>query len=107
LHGFVVERGDDVIGHDAGLGMPALSSIGETTLIKPSSIVTRCRARRILAGLHLHVAEALGIHVSSNADPARPAWPLIADSTSFAVVGFFDVVATDSLEHIAEQIELA
>ena len=33
--------------------------------------------------------------------------PLIAASTSLRLVGLFDVVGADFLEHVAEQIELA
>ena len=32
--------------------------------------------------------------------------PLIADSTSFELSGFLDIVGTYPLEHLAEQIEL-
>jgi len=39
LHLFVVELGDDVVGQNAGLAA-GVSSIGATTLIRPSSMVT-------------------------------------------------------------------
>ena len=58
------------------------------------------------AGLHLHVAEALGVHV---ARMRIEAGQHAADGgfDQLAVVGLLDVVAAHPLEHVAEQIELA
>jgi hypothetical protein len=50
-HGFAVHMGDEVARLDAGAAAAGVSSIGETTLTKPSSCVTSIpKARRIRRG---------------------------------------------------------
>src|SRR5260221_379360 len=106
LHRFVVESGDDVVGHDAGLGRRRIIDRGDDL---DQSVFHRdfdAEPAEFAAGLHLHVAEALGIHV---ARMRIEAGQHSADGRfdELAVVGFLDVVAADPFEHIAEQIELA
>ncbi len=91
--------------------MPAreagVSSIGETTLIE--AVFHRdldAEAAELAAGLHLHVAEALGIHVARmRIEAGQHAGDRGLDQ--LAVVGLLDIVAAHALEHVAEQIELA
>src|SRR5215467_4048902 len=90
--------------------MPALaagvSSIGATTLMRPSSIVTSMpRPPNFAAGLHLHVAEALGIHVARmRIEPGQHA--VDRRFNEFAVVGLFHIVRPHALEYVAEQAQL-
>ena len=106
LHGFVVEIGDDVVGHDAGLGRRRVVDRRDHL---DQAVFHRdfdAEAAELAAGLHLHVAEALGVHV---ARMRIEAGQHAADGgfDQLAVVGLLDIVAADALEHVAEQIELA
>ena len=106
LHGFVVEIGDDVVGHDAGLGggriVDRRDHLDQAVFHRDLDAETA----ELAAGLHLHVAEALGVHVARmRIEPGQHA----ADGgfDQLAVVGLLDIVAAHPLEHVAEQIELA
>ena len=106
LHRFVVKIGDDVVGQDPRLGRRRLvdrrDHLDQAVLHRDLDAETA----ELSARLHLHVAEALGIHIARmRIETSEHA----ADGRfdQLAVVGLFDVVATDPLEHIAEQIELA
>jgi hypothetical protein len=64
LHRLVVEMGDDVVGHDAGLG-------GRRVVDRRHDLDQAvfhgdldAEAAELAARLHLHVAEALGVHVA-------------------------------------------
>ena len=58
------------------------------------------------AGLHLHVLEALRIHVAGvRVEAGQHAADGALDQ--LLVVGLLDIVAADAVEHVAEQIELA
>ena len=62
-------------------------------------------AAELAAGLHLHVAEALRIHVARmRIEPGEHAIDRRFDE--LAVVGLLDVIGAHPLEHVAEQIEL-
>ena len=61
---FVVELGDDVVGQDAGLGS---RRIVDRRHHLDQAVFHRdfdAEAAEFAAGLHLHVAEALGVHVA-------------------------------------------
>src|ERR1700749_1080244 len=63
-------------------------------------------AAELAAGLHLHVAEALGVHVARmRIEAGQHAADRRLDE--LRVVGLLDIVAAHALEHVAEQIELA
>src|SRR5262249_46844233 len=63
-------------------------------------------AAELASGLHLHVAEALGIHVARvRIESGEHAVDRRFDQ--LAVVGLFHVVGPHALEHVAEQAELA
>ena len=73
LHRLVVEMGDDVVGHDAGLGR---RRVVDRRHHLDQAVFHRdfdAEAAELAARLHLHVAEALRSPCSSNADRARPA----------------------------------
>jgi hypothetical protein len=79
LHLLAVEGGDHVAGEDAGLG-GGVSSISETTLTMPSSMVTSMpEAAEFAAGLDLHVLEVLGAEILECGSRLFNI-PLIADS---------------------------
>src|SRR6185312_14873673 len=106
LHRFVVESGDDVVGHDAGLRRRRIID-RRNHLDQP--VFHRdfdAEPAEFSAGLHLHVAEALGIHVAGmRIEAGQHAADRGLDQ--LAVVGLLDIVAADPLEHVAEQIKLA
>ncbi|MGY4448808.1 hypothetical protein ACVWZR_003468 [Bradyrhizobium sp. i1.3.1] len=106
LHGFVVEIGDDVVGHDAGARSGGVvdrrDHLDQAVLHRDFD----AEAAELTAGLHLHVAEALGVHV---ARMRIEAGEHAADGgfDQLRVIGLLDIVRAHALEHIAEQIELA
>jgi len=64
LHGFVVEIGDDIVGHDAGLRCRRVIDRRDH-LDQP--IFHRdfdAEPAELAAGLHLHVTKTLGVHVT-------------------------------------------
>ncbi|MHC2394761.1 hypothetical protein ACVIHB_009617 [Bradyrhizobium liaoningense] len=84
-----------------------VSSIGETTLIR--AVLHRdldAEAAELTAGLHLHVAEAFGVHV---ARMRIEAGEHAADGgfDQLGVIGLLDIIGAHALEDLAEQIELA
>ena len=90
--------------------MPAfaagVSSIGETTLTRPSSIVTSMpKPAELAVGGLLHVAPGLLIHVA-RMRIERGDHAVDGALDQLGVVGLFDIVGPDPLEHVAEQIEL-
>ena len=106
LHRLVVEIGDDVIGHDAGLGRRRVVDRRDHLDQAVFHRDLDAEAAEFAAGLHLHVAEALRIHVARmRIETGQHA----ADGgfDQLAVVGLLDIVAAHPLEHVAEQIELA
>ena len=106
LHRFVVELGDDVVGHDAGLRRRRVVDRRDDL---DQAVFHRdfdAEAAELAAGLHLHVAEALGVHVAGvRIEAGQHAADRGLDQ--LAVVGLLDIVAAHALEHVAEQIELA
>src|SRR5262245_3943519 len=106
LHRLVVEMRDDVVGHDAGLGRRRLVDRGDDLDQAVLHGDLDAEAAELAPGLHLHVAEALGIHVARmRIEPSQHAVDRRFDQ--LAVVGFFHVVGAHALEHVAEQAELA
>ncbi len=105
LHRLVVEIGDDVIGHDAGAGgrrvVDRRDHLDQTVFHRDLD----AEAAELTAGLHLHVAEALGVHV---ARMRIEAGEHAADGgfDQLGVVGLLDIVGAHALEDVAEQIEL-
>jgi hypothetical protein len=105
LHGFVVEMGDDVVGHHAGLGRRGLVDrrhhLDEAVFHRDLD----AEPAELAAGLHLHVAEALRIHVARmRIEPLQHAVDRGLDQLS--VFRLLDVVGAHPLEHVAEQVEL-
>ena len=64
LHGFVVEIGDDVVGHDAGLRRRGVVDRRDHLDQAVFHRDLDAEPAEFTAGLHLHVAEALRIHVA-------------------------------------------
>ena len=60
----------------------------------------------LAAGLHLHVAEALGVHVARMRIEAGQ-HAVDRGFDQLGVVRLLDIVGAHALEHVAEQIELA
>src|SRR5262245_40638346 len=106
LHRLVVEMRDNVVGHDAGLRRRRLVDRGHDLDQAVLHGDLDAEAAELAPGLHLHVAEALGIHVARvRIEPSQHAVDRRFDQ--LAVVGFFHVVGAHALEHVAEQAELA
>jgi hypothetical protein len=106
LHRLVVEIGDDVIGQDAGLGRRRVVDRRDHLDQAVFHSDLDAKPAELAAGLHLHVAEALCIHVARmRIETGQHA----ADGgfDELAVVGLLDIVAAHPLENVAEQIELA
>ena len=105
LHRLVVEMGDDVVGHDPGLRRRGFvdrrHDLDQAVLHGDLD----AEAAELAAGLHLHVAEALGIHVARmRIEPGQHAVDRRFDQ--LAVVGLLHIVGAYSFEHVAEQAEL-
>ena len=90
--------------------MPArkagVSSIGDTTLTRPSSIVTSMPETTELAlGLDLHVAVFLGIEIAGmRVERGQHAVDRRLDQ--HLVGHLLDVFGADALEHVTEQLQL-
>ena len=105
LHRLVVEMGDDVVGQDAGLGGRRL--VDRRHHLDQAVLHGDLDAEpaELAAGLHLHVAEALGVHVARmRIEPGQHAVDRRFDQ--LGVVGLLDIVGAHPLEHVAEQAEL-
>ena len=106
LHRFVVEMGDDVVGQDAGLGGGRLVDrrhhLHEAVFHRDFDAETA----EFAAGLHLHVTEALGVHVARMRIEAGQ-HAVDRGFDQLGVVGPLDIVGAHALEHVAEQIEVA
>src|SRR6266487_1876964 len=106
LHRLVVEMRDDVVGHDAGLGRGGFVDRGHNLNQAILHGDLDAKVAELAPGLHLHVAEALGIHVARmRIEPGQHAVDRRFDE--LAVVGFFHVVGAHALEYVAGQAELA
>ncbi len=105
LHRLAVEMGDDVVGHDAGLVRGRVVDRGDHL---DQAVLHRdldAEPAELAAGLHLHVAEALGVHVARmRIEPGEHAVDRRFDQ--LGVLGLLDVVGAHPLEHVAEQAEL-
>ena len=105
LHRFVIELGDDVIRHDAGFGGRSIvdrrDDLDQAVLHRDLDAETA----ELTARLHLHVAEAVRIHVTRMRIKAGQ-HAVDGRFDELAVVGLFDIVGTLALEYVAEQIEL-
>ena len=105
LHLLAVELGDDVVGHDAGLGGGRLVDRRHHLDQAVFHGDLDAEPAEFAAGLHLHVAEALRIHVAGmRIEPGQHAVDRGFDQ--LAVVRLLDVIGAHALEHVAEQIEL-
>ena len=62
-------------------------------------------AAELAAGLHLHVAEALGVQVA-RMRVERGQHAVDRGLDQLGLVGLLDIVGADALEHVAEQVEL-
>ena len=102
---FVVEMGDDVVGHDAGLGGGRLVDRRHHLDQAVFHRDLDAEPAELAAGLHLHVAEALRLHVARmRIEPGQHAVDRGFDQ--LGVVRLLDVVGAHALEHVAEQVEL-
>ena len=105
LHRLAVEMGDDVVGHDAGLGRRRLVDRRDDLDQAVFHGDLDAEAAELAARLHLHVAEALGVHVARmRVEAGQHAVDRRFDQ--LGVVRLLDVVGADPLEHVAEQAEL-
>ena len=105
LHLLAVELRDDVVGHDAGLGGGRLVDRRHHLDQAVFHGDLDAEPAEFAAGLHLHVPEALRIHVAGmRVEPGQHAVDRVLDQ--LAVVRLLDVVGAHALEHVAEQIEL-
>ncbi len=96
--------GDDVICHHAGLGRRSIvdrrNDLDQTVLHGDLDAETA----ELAARLHLHVAEAVRIHVTRmRIEAGQHAVDRRFDE--LAVVRLFDVISAHALEHVAEQIK--
>ena len=106
LHRLVVDVGDDIAGTNSGLGGRRLVDrrhhLDEAVLHRHLDAETA----ELAAGLHLHVAEALGVHVARmRIEAVEHAVDRGLDK--LALVRLLNVVRSYPLEDIAEQVELA
>ena len=105
LDRLVVEMGDDVAGHDAGLGgrgvVDRRHHLDQTVLHGDFD----AEPAEFPAGLHLHVAEALGVHVA-RMRIQRIEHAVDGRFDQLAVIRLLDIVGAHALEHVPEQIEL-
>ena len=97
--------GDDVVRHDAGLGggrvVDRRDDLDEAVFHGDLD----AEAAELAARLHLHVAEALRVHVARmRIEPGEHAVDRLLDQ--LGVVRLLDIVGAHALEHVAEQIEL-
>ena len=105
LDGLAVDLGDDVVGEDAGAGGGRLVDRGDDLDEAVFHRDLDAEAAELAAGLHLHVAEALGIHVAR----MRIEGGQHAVDGRFDQLGLFgllDVIRSDLLEDVAEKAEL-
>src|SRR5215471_5729859 len=97
---------DDVVGHDPGLGRRRLVNRGHHLDQPVLHGDLDAEAAELASGLHLHVAEALGIHVARvRIESGQHAVDRRFDQ--LAIVGLLHIVRPQPLEHVAEQAELA
>jgi hypothetical protein len=103
LHGVVIEMRDDVVCHHAGLGRRSIvdrrDDLDQAVLHRDLDAETA----ELAAGLHLHVAEAVRIHITRMRIEARQ-HAVDRRFDELAVIRLFDVVGADALEHIAESL---
>ena len=106
LHRFLVEMGDDVVRHDAGLGGRRLVDrrhhLHEAVFHRDFDAETA----EFAAGLDLHVTEALAVHVARMRIEAGQ-HAVDRGFDQLGVVGPLDIVGAHALEHVAEQVEVA
>src|SRR2546429_2363728 len=96
---------DDVVGHDAGFGRRGFVDRCHNLDQAVFHGALDAEAAELAAGLHLHVAEALGIHVARmRIEPGQHAVDRRLDQ--LAVVGLLHVVRPHPFEHVAEQAQL-
>src|ERR1700751_2376600 len=100
LHRLVVEGRDDVVGHDAGLGSRRLVDRGDALDQAVLHGHLDSETAELAAGLHLHVAEALRIHVARmRIEPGQHAVDRRFDQ--LAVVGLLHIVGPHPFEDVA------
>jgi hypothetical protein len=106
VHRLVVDMRDHVIGADAGLRRRGIVDrrydLDEPILHRDLDT----EAAELAARLHLHVAEALRIHVARmRVEPVEH--PVDCRFDELGVVGLLDIMRAHPLENVAEQVELA
>src|SRR5262249_23777215 len=106
LHRLVVEVGDDVIRHDAGFGCRRLVDWSDDLDQPVLHGHFDAETAELAARLHLHIAEALGVHIARMwIEPRQHS--VDRRFNQLAVVGLFHVVRPYPLEHIPKQAYLA
>ena len=102
----IVDRGDDVAGHDPGLGgrrvVDRRHDLDEPIFLGDLD----SKSAEFALRLNLHVLERLGVHVARMGVERRE-HAVDGGLDQLGLVGLFDVVAADLVEHVAEEIELA
>ena len=106
LHLLAVELRDHVVRHHAGLRGGRLvdrrDDLDEAVFHRDLD----AEPAELALGLHLHVAEVLRVHVARmRIEPVEHPVDRLLDQ--LRIVRLLDVVGADTLEHVAEQIELA
>src|SRR4029077_8349707 len=105
LHLLAVELRDDVVRHHSGLGGGRMVDRGDNLHQAVFHGDLDAETAELPARLHLHVAEALRVHVARmRVEPVEHAVDRLLDQ--LGVVRLLDVVGAYALEHVAEQIEL-
>ena len=106
LKRLIIEMGDDIAGADAGLGGRGIVDRRHHLDEAVFHGDLDAEPAELAAGLHLHVAEALGVHIARmRVEPIEHAADRALDQ--LGVVRLLDIVRPHHLENVAEQVELA
>ena len=105
LYRLVVELRDDIVRHDAGLGRGRIVDWRDDLHQAVFHRDLDAQPTEFAARLHLHVAEALRIHVARmRIEPGQHAVDRRFDQ--LRVIGLLDVIGAHALEHVAEKVEV-
>ena len=100
-----IEMGDEVAAHDTGARgrrvLDRLHDLDDAVLHRDFDAETA----EFAAGLHLHVAEMLGIEIG-RVGIERGQHAVDRRLDQLGILGLLDIVGADPLQHLAEQVEL-